>query len=75
MRMAVIFAAILATNEACRVLCIRDGYFSGNAQKLGCLCYDIKPDYEDFVHRRIRIGSTDHEEKEETSIKRTIFEY
>lgn len=43
-------------NEACRVLCIRDGYSSGKSFKKGCACYDVKENTEDFAARRINLG-------------------
>lgn len=43
-------------NEACRALCVRDGYNQGKAYKLGCACIDLKENYEQYVTRSMSLG-------------------
>lgn len=42
-------------NEACRALCVRDGYSSGKASKTGCHCVDEKPNYQDYMLHRAKV--------------------
>lgn len=54
-----LFALVIATDEGCRVACVRSGYDSGRASAKGCACIDFKEDYDAFVHNRVNIGSFD----------------
>ena len=44
-------------NEACKVLCQRDGYTTGYATKQGgCGCVDEKESLKNYVHRSMNLG-------------------
>lgn len=46
-------------SEGCRVLCLRDGYTSGYFQAPGCRCVDQKDTYDNFIVRRVGLGTRD----------------
>lgn len=43
-------------DEGCRALCIRDGFDDGKSLKRGCVCFQVKEDYEDFLHGKLILG-------------------
>lgn len=51
-RLILLMALAIATDESCRVLCIRQGHDGGSAFKRGCVCATYFLNYDDFVHDR-----------------------
>lgn len=67
---------LAATDEGCRVACIRSGYDNGSVKGRGCACIDIKENYDMFIHNRTEVGSFDnfrHDESAPVKVKRNYF--
>lgn len=52
---AICYSLTDVKNEACRALCVRDGYSSGKSTKTGCACIDEKPSYQNYITRTMKL--------------------
>lgn len=51
--------ALKPSNDSCEALCIRDGFQGGKKYKKGCVCLEVKDDFNSFVKGLVRVGVVD----------------
>lgn len=52
----ILAATAVPRDEGCRALCVRDGFDDGKSLKRGCVCFQVKEDYEEFLRGRLILG-------------------
>lgn len=53
-------------NEGCRVWCLSKKGVTGVSMAPGCMCQEVvKTPYEDLIHNRVNLGSSDLRETDE----------